>query len=114
MGLNRKKHIWETFVRRPGDLKEGVEIALSLRDLTPGRRKYQFRNVVAMVSRRPEELRSMDTLQVRTVVGVLLPEPFGVRIIRDLPIEISGSPYHDFFQALEAAAQVKGEPGGSG
>lgn len=114
MGSNRRKQIWETFVRRPGDLKEGVEIALSLRDLTPGRRKYQFRNVVAVVSRIPEELRSMDTLKVRTVVGVLLPEPFGVRIIRDLPIEISGSPYRDFFQALEAAARVKGEHGGSG
>ncbi len=56
----------------------------------------------------------MDTLQVRTVVGVLLPEPFGVRIMRDLPIEIPGSPYRDFFQALEAAARVKGEHGGSG
>ncbi len=56
----------------------------------------------------------MDTLQVRTVVGVLLPEPFGVRIIRDLPIEISGIPYRDFFQALEAAARVKGEHVGSG
>ncbi len=114
MGSNRRKHICETFVRRPGDLKEGVESALSLRDLTPGRRKYQFRNVVAVVSRRPEELRSMDTLQVRTVVGVLLPEPFGVRIIRDLPIEISWSPYRDFVLALEAAARVKGEHGGSG
>jgi len=54
MGLNRKKRIWETFLRRPGDLKEDMEIALSLRDLTPGRRKYQFRNVVAVVSRRAE------------------------------------------------------------
>ena len=114
MDSNRKKQIWETFVRRPGDLKEGVESALSLRDLTPGRRKYQFRNVVAVVSRRPEDLRSMDTLQVRTVVGVLLPELFGVRIIRDLPIEISGNPYRDFFKALDAAARVKGEHGGSG
>lgn len=114
MGSNSQKQIWETFVRRPKDIREGEEIPLALRDLTPGRRKYQFRNVVAVVSRRPEELRSMDTLQVRTVVGVLLPEPFGVRIIRDLPIEISGSPYRDFFQALEAAAWVKGEHAGSG
>ncbi len=114
MDSNRKKQIWETFVRRPGDLKEEVESALVLRDLTPGRRKYQFRNVVAVVSRRPEELRPMDTLQVRTVVGVLLPETFGVRIIRDLPIEITGSPYRDFFKALDAAARVKGEHGGSG
>ena len=57
MDSNHKKQIWETFVRRPGDLKEGVESALVLRDLTPGRRKYQFRNVVAVVSRKPEELR---------------------------------------------------------
>ena len=113
MGLNRRPQLWETFVRRPGDLKEEVEIPLVLRDLTPGRRKYRWCHVVAVVSRRPEELRSMDTLRVRTVVGVLLPEPLGVRILRELPIELSGSPYRDFFQALKATARVNCGHGGA-
>lgn len=109
MASNPKQHIWETFVRRQGDLKEGIEIALVLRDLTPGRRKYRLRHVVAVLSRKHEELRSMDSLRVRTVVGVLLPETLGVRILRDLPIELPGKPYRDFFQALEAASRMRGE-----
>lgn len=102
------EQIWETFVRRPGDLKEGVEIPLVLRDLSPGRKKYQMRHVMAKVSRKPEELAQMDRLQVRTVVGVLLPESWGVKILRDLPIELPGQPYHDIFAALKKAAEKDG------
>lgn len=47
----------------------------------------------------------MDELRVRTVVGVLLPETWGVRIIRELPTELPGRPYHDFYQALRGAAK---------
>ncbi len=95
------RQIWETFLRRPHDLKEAVEIPLVLRDLIPGKKKYQMRHVVAVVSRKPEE--GMDVLRVRTVVGVLLPEIWGVRIVRELPIEIPGRPYKDFYVALKAA-----------
>jgi hypothetical protein len=95
---------WETFVRRPGDLKEGVEVPMVLRDLTPGRRKYQMRHVVAVVRRNPQPTPSTDLLRVRTVVGVLLDETWGVRIVRDLPIELQGRPYHDFYEALRVAA----------
>jgi hypothetical protein len=47
----------------------------------------------------------MDALFVRTVVGVLLPETWGITILRDLPIEVPGKPYHDFFASLKAAAR---------
>ncbi len=77
---------------------------LALRDLTPGKKKYQMRHVVAVVSRKADELASMDRLRIRTVVGVLLPDTWGVRIIRDLPVELPGRPYHDFYEALAKAA----------
>ena len=102
MASKTEKQIWETFVRRPGDLKEGDEIPMVLRDLTPGRKKYRMSHVIAMVRRDPEQM--MDLLRVRTVVGVQLPETWGVSIIRDLPIELEGRPYRDFYEALKAAA----------
>ena len=102
MASKIEKQIWETFVRRPGDLKEGEERAMALRDLRPGKKKYQMRHVVAVVTRKREE--GMDELRVRTVVGVLLPETWGLRIVRDLPVELPGRPYHDFYEALAKAA----------
>jgi hypothetical protein len=36
MALKTEHQIWETFVRRPGDLKLGVESPMVLRDLSPG------------------------------------------------------------------------------
>jgi hypothetical protein len=102
MASKTEKQVWETFVRRPGDLREGDEIPMVLRDLTPGRKKYRMRHVVAMLRRNPQE--AMDLLCVRTVVGVQLPESWGVKIIRNLPIELPGKPYRDFYEALKAAA----------
>lgn len=104
MATTSEQGSWETFVRRPGELKEGTEIPLVVRDLRPGRTKYRMRHVIATISRDPRELAWMDTLYVRTVVGVRLAEPWGIKIIRDLPIEISGKPYQDFFAALKDAA----------
>lgn len=104
MASKTEERVWETFLRRPGDLKEGEERAMVLRDLRPGKKKYQMRHVVAVVSRKADEMASMDRLRVRTVVGVLLPETWGVRIIRDLPVELPGRPYHDFYEALAKAA----------
>ena len=107
MASKTEGRVWETFLRRPGDLREGVETPMALRDLTPGKNKYQMRHVVAVASRKADEMASMDRLQVRTVVGLLLPETWGVRIVRDLPIELPGRPYRDFYQALAKAASAK-------
>ncbi len=104
MASTTERKIWETFVRRPGELKEGVEIPLVLRDLGPGRRKYRMRHVMAVVSLRPDEDSDMDELRVRTVVGVLLPESWRVKITKELPVEIPGEPYRDFYEALKSAA----------
>ena len=102
-----ERKVWETFLRQPGDLdllSSGGEVALVIRDLTPGRRKYEMRHVVARLSRDPGGLETLDQLRVRTVVGVLLPERWAIRIVRDLPVEIPGVPYKHFFESLRAAA----------
>jgi hypothetical protein len=104
MASKSEKGIWETFVRRPGDFKEGVEIPMVLRDLGPGRKKYQMRHVIAVVSQQTPETAEIDELRIRTVVGVLLPETYAIKILRDLPIELPGVPYHDFYDALKRAA----------
>lgn len=104
MDSKSEQQTWETFVRRPGDLRDGVEMPMVLRDLTSGKKKYQMRHVIAVVSRKPDDMASMEILRVRTVVGVLLSDMWGVRILKDLPTELPGRPYHDFYEALRKAA----------
>lgn len=92
---------YETFARDPQRLLSGREVVLTLRDLTPGRRKYRGVNVRAVVSRppRPGEPR----LWIRSVVGNRDPQPCSVRIVEALPEAFAAVPYSDFFQAMERA-----------
>jgi len=69
-----------------------------------------MRHVVATLSRDPEDLSQIDSLYVRTVVGVRLPERWGVKILRDLPVEIPGKPYRDFFASLNDAFAAETGP----
>lgn len=101
MASSGEPRAWDTFVRRPGDLRTGVEAPLVLRDLRPGRGKYGLRHVVGIVH---EGRGPGDRLSVRTVVGVTLPEAYTVEIVRELPQEIAGAPYRDFYGALQRAA----------
>lgn len=106
MSSGRVQRIWETFIRSPEQLKEDAEIPLIIRDLTPGRRKYRMRHVVAVVSRRPETLRDGDTLWVRTTVGVRLDHPWVIKIVRELPLNLPGVPYRDVYEALGKAQKM--------
>jgi hypothetical protein len=96
---------WEAFVRRLEDLREGEEIPLIIRDLSPGRKKYQMRHVIAVLRRGAAG--DGDDLCIRTVVGVRLKEPWKIRIVCDLPLELPGDPYQDVYQALKAAAAAE-------
>ena len=107
MASKNEPRVWETFLRRPSDLKEAVAIPLVIRDLNPGRKKYALRHVLAIVSPKAEGIAQTDELRVRTVVGVELPGSWGIRILQELPIEIPGKPYQDFFQALRAWQAVE-------
>ncbi len=91
---------FECFLRRWQDLEEGKEVILTLRDLSPGPRKYNARHVRAMVSR-SAAFGSADRLWVRSVVGIKDPVPWGIRILEELGASLPGRPYTDIFEAME-------------
>ncbi len=64
-------------------LEEGKEIELTVKDLTPGRYKYEARYVRAKVGT-PEKLPGADTLWVRFEHGVLHPKKYAIKITKEL------------------------------
>jgi len=102
MASSSERQVWDTFVRKPGDLKLGDEGPLVLRDLKAGRTKYGLRHVVGVVH---EGEGPGDRLLVRTVVGLVVPKTYTVEIKQVMPQEIPGTPYRDFFQALAKAVE---------
>ncbi len=92
---------YETFLRNAARVLSGREVVLSLRDLTPGRRKYRGINVRAVVSRPPRP--GEPVLWIRSVVGVKDPLPCSVRIVEELPEAFQAVPYSDFFEVMEKA-----------
>jgi hypothetical protein len=89
---------YETFARDVAHLLSGREVVIPLRDLTPGRKKYRGLNVRARVSRPPRP--GEPLLWIRSVCGVLDPEPCSIAIVEQLPDLVAGAPYTDFFAAL--------------
>ncbi|OGA66515.1 MAG: hypothetical protein A3G81_02365 [Betaproteobacteria bacterium RIFCSPLOWO2_12_FULL_65_14] len=92
---------YEIFARHPERVVSGQEVVLTLRDLSPGRRKYRGVNVRAVVSRPPRP--GEPTLWIRSVVGLRDPKPCSVRIVEELPEAFEAAPYSDFFEAMERA-----------
>ncbi len=92
---------YEAFVRDRTHILSGREVVLTLRDLTPGRRKYRGVNVRAVVSRPPRA--DEPVLWLRSVVGVKDAAPCSVRIVEELPEAFMAEPYSDFFDAMEKA-----------
>lgn len=92
---------YEIFARHPERVVSGHEVVLTLRDLSPGRRKYRGVNVRAVVSRPPRP--GEPTLWIRSVVGLRDPKPCSVRIVEELPEAFEAAPYSDFFEAMERA-----------
>jgi len=72
---------YETFVRDRARLLSGREQVMTLRDLAPGRRKYRGINVRAVVSSPPRP--GEPILRVRSVVGLIDPKPYSVRIVEE-------------------------------
>jgi len=80
--------------------KEGQEIRLTLRDLTPGPRKYDARIVRAVVARSRERLPEGDTLWVRSWTGYLYPEPWVVKVLEEVGEYIPGTPHGETLDRL--------------
>ncbi len=94
---------YETFVPDPSALREGEELLLVLRDLTPGRHKYLATHARAVLSRLPAADGRSRPLTVRSMVGNVAPGPWHVTIREILPARIPGEPYTNAFTALREA-----------
>ena len=85
---------YEVFVRSvQEELIEEQELELTIKDLTPGPRKYENRVVRAVVSTSPEKLPGGDLLRVRSWTGRLYPEPWAIRILEELGEASPGVPH---------------------
>lgn len=97
----RSTPAFETFVGASGELEPGVDIALALRDLRPGRVKYLVRNVIARVARGTVPPDGYESLRVRSSVGNIVPGPWWIRVVGALPARLPGCPYSSVRDALE-------------
>ena len=75
------------------DLPEEKEIVLTIKDLTPGPRKYENRVVKAIVSSKPAKLPGSDILRVRSWTGVLYPQPWAIKVVEEIGEVLTGMPH---------------------
>jgi hypothetical protein len=92
---------YEAFVADLKALSDGAEVMLTIRDLTPGRRKYNARIVRGIVSRNAGAASPGDVLWVRSIVGRKLPDPWSLQIVEELGATAPGRPYSDIYAAME-------------
>ena len=75
---------YDTFVDSLDELSQGQECRITIRDLAPGRHKYNSLYVRALVSSSAEQLPGGDTLWIRFPLGALHPQPWNIKIIEEL------------------------------
>ncbi len=75
---------YDTFVNSLEDLPQEGEISLTVRDLTPGPRKYDARYVRARVSKDPQRLPGGNLLWLRFQKGQAHPQPWAIQILEEL------------------------------
>ena len=75
---------YDTFVNQLSDLVKGNEIELTIRDLSPGKHKYESRYVKANIAPSFDQLPQGDLLWVRFPMGVMHPSPFAIEIKDEL------------------------------
>lgn len=79
------------WIENPDNIKGEQELTLTLRDLTPGREKYSAKKVVAIVS--PKPMPKSDVLRVRYENGRLMPEPWAIKIVKEVENFYKVRPY---------------------
>lgn len=84
---------WIIFVSRMEDIADGEENVLTIRDLSPGPKKYNAKVVKALVSSRPETVPDGDVLWIRSWIGRLHPKPWRIRIIKEVGDFLPGIPH---------------------
>jgi hypothetical protein len=91
---------WQTFVRRFSDMKEG-EREIFIKDLTPGKTKYDTKHVLASVAKTKAGMKDADTLWVRGESGEKAKQPWYIKIRKELPEFIAGKPWDDLLEIME-------------
>lgn len=86
-----QKKQYMTWLENPDKIKSPQELTLTIRDMAPGRRKYGAINVIAIVS--PSPITEGDVLWVRYANGKLIPQPWSIKIIKELDEFFPGRPY---------------------
>jgi len=89
------KREYLTFVPDIKDLIENKEVELTIKDLTPGPRKYDARIVKAILSSYPARLPDGDILWVRSWTGVLYPQPWVIKVMGEVGESMAGLPHSE-------------------
>ncbi len=88
-----------TFVPDIKDLKENQEVKLTVKDLTPGPRKYDARIVKAILSSDSRRLPEGDVLQIRSWTGMPYPKTWAIKILEELEETKVGLPHGETIAA---------------
>ena len=91
---------WQTFVRRFSDMKEGRR-ELFIKDLTPGKTKYDTKHVIGVISKSNTGLKDANILWLRGESGEKAQDPWYISIEQELEEWVPGKPYEDVLEALE-------------
>ena len=99
---------WQTFLRRFSDMKEGKR-ELFIKDLTPGRTKYDTKHVIGQVARSKDGLKDPDILWLKGESGERAGEPWFIAIEEVLKEDwVAGKPYEDVLEALQKSEKARG------
>jgi hypothetical protein len=91
---------WQTFVRRFSDMREGKK-ELFIKDLSPGKAKYNTKHVLATVSKSKKNLKNPHILWIRGESGEKAANPWYLTIEKELEEFVPGKPWEDLLEALE-------------
>jgi hypothetical protein len=90
---------WQTFVRRFSDMKEG-EREIFIKDLTPGKTKYDTKHVLASMAKTKAGMKDPDILWIRGESGEKAKQPWYIKIRKELPEYIAGKPWDDLLEIM--------------
>jgi hypothetical protein len=94
------KKEYVTFVSDLKDLTENVEVTIAIRDLTPGPRKYDCKIVRAVLSSSSDKLTDSEILRVRSWTGVMHPQPWAIKVVKELDETLPGRPHDETLKTL--------------
>jgi hypothetical protein len=79
------------WIEDPESIQGPQELSLTIKELEPGPRKYLGHNVIATVS--PTSIPGADILRVRRANGLILPQPWYIKVKKELGEYWPGRPY---------------------